>query len=106
MKKYLSFLGVNTSKVAGTWEVIVDTAISKYIPAKTTWYVVATATDINRNTSPLSNMYILGDCYITSLKDTTDNQYPLPNTMRMAMKVCKWSGKSCWCIFQCSTRWS
>jgi parallel beta-helix repeat protein len=80
------FLGMSKSAASGLWEIIVDTAISNRISAKTTWYVVATATDINRNTSPLSNMYILGDCYITSLKDTTDNQYPLPNTMRMAMK--------------------
>ncbi|WP_157446848.1 right-handed parallel beta-helix repeat-containing protein [Cytophaga aurantiaca] len=80
------FLGRIDSKVAGNWHIIVDTAISNYIPARTTWYIVATATDANKNTSPLSDMYILGDCYITSLKDTTDNQYPLPNTMRMAMK--------------------
>jgi Nitrous oxidase accessory protein len=80
------FLGFATSTLAGNWDITVDTAISNYIPARTTWYVVATATNINRNTSPLSDMYILGDCYITSLKDTTDNQYPLPNTMRMAMK--------------------
>jgi hypothetical protein len=80
------FLGLIDSKTAGNWDITVDTAISNHISARTTWYVVATATDINRNTSPLSDMYILGDCYITSLKDTTDNQYPLPNTMRMAMK--------------------
>ena len=79
-------LGGVTSKVSGTWEIIVAKSISDRVPARTTWYVVATATDTDRNTSPLSNMYILGDCYITSLKDTTDNDYPLPNTMRMAMK--------------------
>ncbi len=80
------FLGDTLSRTGGNWEVIVDTAISNKIAKRTTWYVVATATDINRNTSPLSDMYILGDCYVTSLKDTTDNDYPLPNTLRMAMK--------------------
>ncbi|MGN6646219.1 MAG: right-handed parallel beta-helix repeat-containing protein, partial [Cytophaga sp.] len=80
------FLGDTLSKAGGNWEIIVDPKISSKIASKTTWYVVATATDINRNTSSLSDMYILGDCYITSLKDTTDNVYPLPNTLRMAMK--------------------
>ena len=80
------FLGDTLSGTGGNWEVIVDPKISSKISSKTTWYVVATATNINRNTSPLSDMYILGDCYVTSLKDTTDNVYPLPNTLRMAMK--------------------
>ncbi len=79
-------LGGVTSKASGTWTIIVAKSISDRIPPRTTWYVVATATNTDRNTSPLSDMYILGDCYITSLKDTTDNEYPLPNTMRMAMK--------------------
>jgi|GEM_PF-3083384 len=79
------YLGYIDSKAGGNWEVVVDTSIVKIAP-RTTLYLVATATDANRNTSPLSDMYIMGDCYITSLKDTTDNNYPLPNTMRMAMK--------------------
>ena len=79
------YLGRNISQAGGSWEVIVDTSVIKIAP-RTTLYLVATATDANRNTSPLSDMYIMGDCYITSLKDTTDNIYPLPNTMRMAMK--------------------
>lgn len=79
------FIGAATSAAGGTWEVIIDTAVTK-LPKKTTLYLVATALDVNKNTSPLSAMYILGDCYVTSLKDTADNDYPLPNTLRMAMK--------------------
>lgn len=78
-------LKADKSTAAGNWTLIVDTAGYK-LPKRLTWYVVATATDMNYNTSPLSDMYILGDCYVTSLKDIADDTYPLPNTLRMAMK--------------------
>lgn len=51
-----------------------------------TFYLVATATNPSFNTSPLSDMYILGDCYVTSVADTSDNEYPYPNSLRMAVK--------------------
>ena len=81
------YVGYAITAALGKWEVIIDTALANTkLPKNTTLYFVSTATNLNRNTSPLSDMYIAGDCYITSLRDTTDNQYPLPNTMRMAMK--------------------
>ena len=80
----IQFLGKTVTNASGQWEVVVDTSKNKF-PSQATIYLTATATDINYNTSPLSKMFIAGDCYITSVKDTADNQYPLPNTLRMAM---------------------
>ncbi|HEY8401764.1 MAG TPA: right-handed parallel beta-helix repeat-containing protein, partial [Cytophagaceae bacterium] len=79
------FMGLGATDNSGNWEVIIDTVALKKIKPQTTIYLTATATDINKNTSPLSDMYILGDCYVTSLKDTTDNEYPYPNSLRMAV---------------------
>lgn len=58
----------------------------KDLLATSTLYLTATGTDVANNTSPLSDMYIMGDCYVTSLADTNDNDYPLANSLRMAVK--------------------
>lgn len=79
------FMGSGRAVAGGAWTVIVDSAHLQRVKPNSTLYLVSTATDLLKNTSPLSKMYILGDCYVTSLKDTTDNEYPMPNSLRMAV---------------------
>ncbi|MDB5273135.1 MAG: large protein [Chitinophagaceae bacterium] len=79
------FMGSGLAPIGGggAWEVVIDT--TGKVKPQSTLYLVSTATTSTNNTSPLSKMYILGDCYVTSLKDTTDNDYPMPNSLRMAV---------------------
>jgi hypothetical protein len=51
-----------------------------------TFSIVATATDADANTSPLSGVFFLGTCYVCNSDDSGNNDFPLPNSLRQAVK--------------------
>jgi len=67
----LTYIGNTTTTTDGTWSFIVP---NQYYDASINNYYVATATDINANTSELSDVIKVGDkpifCYVTTVADT------------------------------------
>lgn len=81
------WFGSGYTDASGKFSVRVSPSVNlKKLLASSTLYLTATGTDASSNTSPLSDMYIMGDCYVTTLADTNDNDYPLANSLRMAVK--------------------
>ncbi len=78
------FMGSVLSAADGTWAIDLDT--TGKVKPYTTIYLTATATNDQMNTSPLSDLYMAGDCFVTKLTDVADNDYPMANSLRMAVK--------------------
>ena len=78
-------VGVAVANDTGYWETNVERAKSLYLDNYATLTLVATATDSVNNTSMLSNMIYVGDCYVTNSKDDTHNDFPIPNSLRQAV---------------------
>ncbi|MBC7383129.1 MAG: right-handed parallel beta-helix repeat-containing protein [Bacteroidia bacterium] len=64
----LVLMGETTSDGNGNWSLNITESANQ---TKTT-YLVATATDVNNNTSELSKMLAIGNCYISNTRDLFD----------------------------------
>jgi len=88
-KYYIGKTVVGTSR---EWNITVDT--SKFDEVDTmlrirplkyqNFTVVATATSSEGNTSELSDLMYMGTCYVNNAKDNSDDDYPLPGSLRQA----------------------
>ena len=79
------FAGKGLTGTDSTWSIIVDTSIFDEKIVNTTLTILATATDLDSNTSELSDMFYVGNCFVNTNLDNIDNEYPIPQSFRQGV---------------------
>lgn len=80
------FVAEGLTNGSGDWSITVDTTMFEQRLVQKMLTLVATATDAAKNTSELSDIAYISTCFVTNNYDNTDNEYPVPNSFRQAVK--------------------